>query len=45
VSGKAVTDAAAVKVEDELDIHLLRGSLKAKVTEVCSEVRGDFFTD
>jgi exodeoxyribonuclease VII large subunit len=44
-SGRAVTDAGKVKVADELDIHLFRGSLKAKVTEVCSEARGDFFTD
>lgn len=34
VSGKAVTDAAQVNVSDELQIHLLKGSLKAKVTEV-----------
>lgn len=32
--GKAITDAAGIKVEDELQIHLLKGKLKAKVTEV-----------
>ena len=32
-SGKAVTDAAMVKEKDVLDIHLLKGSLKAVVTE------------
>lgn len=32
-SGKAVTDAAMVKENDVLDIHLLKGSLKAVVTE------------
>ena len=32
-SGKAVTDAAMVTENDVLDIHLLKGSLKAVVTE------------
>ena len=35
--GRAVTEAARVRVEDELQIHLNRGRLKAKVTEVSSE--------
>ncbi len=33
-SGKAVTDASQIKVSDELQIHLLKGTLKAEVTEV-----------
>lgn len=33
VSGKAVTDAAKVRENDILDIHLYKGSLKAVVTE------------
>ena len=32
-SGKAVTDAAKVRENDILDIHLYKGSLKAVVTE------------
>lgn len=35
--GKAVTDAGKVKCQDILDIHLLKGSLKAMVTEVHNE--------
>lgn len=34
--GHAVTDVAAVVKGDVLDIHLLRGSLKAEVTEICN---------
>lgn len=33
-TGKAVTDASAVKVGDPLTVHLLKGTLKANVTEV-----------
>lgn len=33
-SGNALTDASKVKIEDTLSIHLLKGSLKATVTEV-----------
>lgn len=33
--GHAVTDAAAVAKGDILDIHLLKGSLKAEVMEIC----------
>lgn len=36
-TGRAVTDASKVNVQDTLDIHLLKGSLKATVTEVLSE--------
>lgn len=35
--GHAVTDAAAVAKGDMLDIHLLRGSLKAEVMEICKD--------
>lgn len=35
--GAAVTDAAKIKQGDILDIHLLKGSLKAAVTEVHNE--------
>lgn len=35
--GRAVTDAGRVQVEDILDIHLLKGRLKARVTEVRCE--------
>lgn len=35
--GVAVTDAAKIKQGDILDIHLLKGSLKAAVTEVHNE--------
>lgn len=35
--GKTVTDAMKVHVDDEVSIHLLRGTLKAVVTEVCVE--------
>lgn len=44
-TGKAVTDAGRVKVDEELAIRLFKGSLKAKVTEVCNEAGRDFFTD
>ena len=33
-TGKAVTDASTVKVGDPLTVHLLKGTLKANVTEV-----------
>ena len=33
-TGKAVTDASTVKVGDSLTVHLLKGTLKANVTEV-----------
>ena len=33
-TGKAVTDASNVKVGDPLTLHLLKGTLKANVTEV-----------
>lgn len=36
-AGTAVTDAAKIKQGDILDIHLLKGSLKAAVTEVHNE--------
>lgn len=36
-AGAAVTDAAKIKQGDILDIHLLKGSLKAAVTEVHNE--------
>ena len=32
--GKAVTDAAEVEAGDVLTLHLLKGTLKAEVTEV-----------
>lgn len=32
--GQAVTDAEHIKVKDELNIHLLKGAVKATVTEV-----------
>lgn len=35
--GHAVTDAAAVAKGDMLDIHLLRGSVKAEVMEICRD--------
>lgn len=35
--GHAVTDASAVAKGDMLDIHLLRGSLKAEVMEICKD--------
>ena len=35
--GKAVTDAAEVKVGDALTLHLLKGTLKAEVTEVIKD--------
>ncbi|MGN0348751.1 MAG: exodeoxyribonuclease VII large subunit [Roseburia sp.] len=35
--GRAVTDAGRVQMEDVLDIHLLKGRLKARVTEVRCE--------
>lgn len=36
-AGRAVTDADKVEVADILDIHLLKGSIKAAVTEVSRE--------
>lgn len=33
-TGKAVTDASTIKVGDPLTVHLLKGTLKANVTEV-----------
>ena len=33
-TGKAVTDASTVKVGDPLTVHLLKGTLKANVTEI-----------
>lgn len=45
MEGKAVTDAGRVKTGDMLSIHLLKGTLKAEVTEVCDEARGEFYTD
>lgn len=33
-SGKALRNVAEVKIDDKIEIHLLKGSLKAKVTEV-----------
>ena len=44
-NGKAVRSADEVRVNEELDIQLYHGSLKAQVTEVHSEVRGDILTD
>ena len=44
-NGKAVRSADEVRVNEELDIQLYQGSLKAQVTEVHSEVRGDILTD
>lgn len=35
--GHAVTDAATVAKGDMLDIHLLRGSVKAEVMEICRD--------
>lgn len=35
--GRAVTDAVKVSLGDDLNIHLYKGTLKAKVTEVSSE--------
>ena len=43
--GKALRGADKVRVNEELDIQLYHGSLKAQVTEVRSEVRGDILTD
>ena len=43
--GKALRSADKVRVNEELDIQLYHGSLKAQVTEVRSEVRGDILTD
>ena len=43
--GKALRSADKVRVNEELDIQLYHGSLKAQVTEVHSEVRGDILTD
>lgn len=44
-NGKAVRSADELRVNEELDIQLYHGSLKAQVTEVHSEVRGDILTD
>ena len=33
-TGRAVTDASKVGISDTLEIYLLRGSLKAEVTDI-----------